>query len=111
MTDQGDARQLNMPDRGPQSMKGPNCWDCRHLMITWDVRKPYGCKLMGFKSKIIPSIEVLRTDGRFCGGFSAKTRPVSGDAPAQRPTQSVGNPSMRRDSDLLRPYTPVNLTT
>jgi hypothetical protein len=80
-------------------------------MITWDVRKPYGCKLMGFKSKIIPSIEVLRTDGRFCGGFSAKTRPVSGDVPAQRPTQSVGNPSMRRDSDLSRPYIPLNLTT
>jgi len=52
--------------------KGPNCWECRHLMITWDVRTPYGCKMMGFRSRYIPSLEVLRTDGRFCGGFSAK---------------------------------------
>ncbi len=111
MTDRGDARQPNAPDRGPQPTKGPNCWDCRHLMITWDVRKPYGCKLMGFKSKIIPSIEVLRTDGRYCGGFSAKTRPLSNHAPAQRPTQSVGNPSMRRDSDLSRPLISINLIT
>jgi hypothetical protein len=42
------------------------------MAITWDVRMPYGCKLMGFRSKVVPSIEVLRTDGRFCGGFSAK---------------------------------------
>ena len=42
------------------------------MAVTWDVRMPYGCKLMGFRSKVVPSIEVLRTDGRFCGGFSAK---------------------------------------
>jgi len=42
------------------------------MAITWDVRMPYGCKLMGFRSKVVPSIEVLRTDGRFCGGFSPK---------------------------------------
>jgi len=42
------------------------------MAITWDVRLPYACKLMGFRSKVVPSIEVLRTDGRFCGGFSAK---------------------------------------
>ena len=111
MTDRGDSRQTKAPERGPQPTKGPNCWECRHLMITWDVRKPYGCKLMGFKSKMIPSVEVLSIDGRFCGGFSAKVRPSSPDTPAQRPTQSVGNPSMRRDSDLLHPYTPINLIT
>jgi hypothetical protein len=48
------------------------------MAITWDVRMPYACKLMGFRSKVVPSIEVIRTDGRFCGGFSAKQ-------PAQRP--------------------------
>jgi len=42
------------------------------MAITWDVRMPYGCKLMGFRSKVVPSLEVLRTDGRFCGGFSPK---------------------------------------
>ena len=44
--------------------KGPNCWECRYMAITWDVRLPYGCKLMGFRSKVVPSLEVLRTDGR-----------------------------------------------
>ena len=52
--------------------KGPNCWECRYMAVTWDVRMPYGCKLMGFRSKVVPSLEVLRTDGRFCGGFSPK---------------------------------------
>jgi hypothetical protein len=56
----------------PPLPKGPNCWECRYMAVTWDVRMPYGCKLMGFRSKVVPSIEVLRTDGRFCGGFSAK---------------------------------------
>jgi len=42
------------------------------MAVTWDVRMPYGCKLMGFRSKVVPSLEVLRTDGRFCGGFSPK---------------------------------------
>jgi hypothetical protein len=45
------------------------------MSITWDVRMPYGCKLMGFRSKVTPSLEVLRTDGRHCGGFVAKPAP------------------------------------
>jgi hypothetical protein len=52
--------------------KGPNCWGCRHFQITWDTRMPYGCRLMGFKTKILPSIEVLRADGHFCLGFEEK---------------------------------------
>lgn len=80
-------------------------------MITWDVRKPYGCKFMGFKSKAIPSLEVLRNDGRFCGAFSAKPAPVSENKPTQRPTPSVGNPSKRRDSDFQSRYISINLIT
>jgi hypothetical protein len=37
---------------------------------------PYACKLLGFKSKALPAIEVLRIDGRVCQGFTAKTQPV-----------------------------------
>jgi len=33
---------------------------------------PYACKLLGFKSKALPAIEVLRIDGRVCQGFTAK---------------------------------------
>jgi len=52
--------------------KGPNCWQCRNFAITWDIKKPYGCNLMGFKSRLIPSIEVLRADGQTCRGFIPK---------------------------------------
>ncbi len=57
--------------------KGPNCWGCRHFQITWDTRMPYGCRLMGFKTKVLPSIEVLRADGHFCLGFEEKGSPRS----------------------------------
>jgi hypothetical protein len=93
------------------SKKGPNCWDCRFLVITWDVRMPYGCKLMGFRSKVIPSIEVLRTDGRYCSGFSAKPNTAKPQAAQTKPTQAVGNPSNRQDSDRRGPFTPINLIT
>jgi hypothetical protein len=89
--------------------KGPNCWDCRHLMITWDVRTPYGCKLMGFRSKYIPSIEVLRTDGRFCGGFSAKPVKNTVPDPKTKPTLAVGKTTKRRNTDPSRAFAPINL--
>ena len=64
-----------MPDNVPQPAKGPNCWECRYLAITWDPRMPYGCKLMGFRSRVIPSLEVLRTDGRFVVAFHPNPLP------------------------------------
>jgi hypothetical protein len=33
---------------------------------------PYACRLLGFKSKALPAIEVLRIDGRVCQGYTAK---------------------------------------
>ncbi len=88
--------------------KGPNCWECRYLAITWDLRLPYGCKLMGFRSKVIPSLEVLRTDGRFCGGFSPKpAKPV----PQKATKKPVGNSSQRRETDPRRPIYHINLIT
>ena len=65
----------------PSMEKGPNCWDCRFLGITWNPRMPYSCKLMGFRSRMIPSLEVLRADGMFCMGFMPKK--VIPIAPAQ----------------------------
>jgi len=103
-----NAKPNQLP--GQPQKKGPNCWDCRFLTITWDVRTPYGCKLMGFRSKVIPSLEVLRTDGRFCGGFSPKVD-TRKNKMAVKPTQAVGNPSNRQDSDRRGPFTPINLIT
>ena len=88
--------------------KGPNCWECRYMAITWDVRMPYGCKLMGFRSKVVPSLEVLRTDGRFCGGFSPKPSKPDAQKASKEP---VGNSSQRRETDPRRPITHINLIT
>ena len=104
---QGQTPQAADPAAGPN--KGPNCWDCRHLMITWDVRTPYGCKLMGFRSKYIPSIEVLRTDGRFCSGFTAKPAPMAVKTPKTKPTLAVGKTTNRRNTDPSTPFPQINL--
>ena len=78
------------------------------MAITWDVRMPYGCKLMGFRSKVVPSLEVLRTDGRFCGGFSPKPPRTDAQKVSKKP---VGNSSQRRETDPRRPFYRINVIT
>jgi hypothetical protein len=34
---------------------------------------PYACRAFGFKSKNIPSFEVLSADGRSCKAYNSKT--------------------------------------
>ena len=89
------------PQEGPE--RGPNCWECRYLMITWDTRMPYGCACMGFRSRVLPSIEVLRTDGRFCGGFQPKVKPGG--------PRDVETSTPRRETDHLKPFRGINLIT
>lgn len=50
----------------------PNCWRCRFFRITYLPATPYACGFMGFQSRVLPHIEVLRADGRPCQGFMAK---------------------------------------
>ncbi|MEI7737379.1 MAG: hypothetical protein WCJ99_01510 [Betaproteobacteria bacterium] len=52
----------------------PNCWQCEHFAISWDVQRPYSCRLMGFKSKSLPSSEVFKADGQACQCFYPKNR-------------------------------------
>ena len=52
--------------------KGPECLKCKFLKITYIPSTPYSCTLMGFKSRWLPSLEVLRTDGQFCMGFELR---------------------------------------
>ena len=59
-----------------ESSQTPNCWQCKHFAISWDGARPYSCKLMGFKSKAIPSLEVMRVDGQSCRGFTPKVAPL-----------------------------------
>lgn len=67
------------------SIKSPDCWQCRHFAISWDTRNPYSCKLMGFKSRMIPSFEVFRADGHPCRGFMAKVIPLQNLTVVDRP--------------------------
>jgi hypothetical protein len=60
------------PDSAHDPAKAPDCWQCRNFAISWDPRNPYHCKMMGFKSRMIPSFEVFRADGSHCRGFMPK---------------------------------------
>lgn len=53
-----------------------NCRYCQHFFVTWEPKTPYGCRVMGFKSKFMPSMEVFRNSGLPCQNFTAK-RPGS----------------------------------
>lgn len=62
-----------------------NCFQCAHFQITHDKRRPYGCNSMGFKSKVLPSIEVISVQGHSCLAFKAKAK----DRPIQKNQQAV----------------------
>jgi hypothetical protein len=57
--------------QGPE--RGPDCWKCQFLKITYLRETPYSCAFMGFRSQWLPSLEVLRADGDFCRGFQPKS--------------------------------------
>ena len=59
----------------PSHLDKVNCWQCKHFATSWDPKMPYSCKLLGFKSQILPSIQVMNTDGRPCLGFDPKSSP------------------------------------
>jgi len=84
---------------------GPNCWDCRYLRITWDNRRPYGCQYMGFESRILPCLEVMRADGRPCGAFVAKSAHQDRDGISK----PVDQTTQRQDSGRKPPFTGINL--
>ena len=59
----------------------PNCRNCRYFYITWDAKKPYGCRAMQFKSSVLPTIEVLEADGAVCISF--RKRKIEERAPSK----------------------------
>lgn len=48
------------------------CMNCAHYYVTYDMKFPYGCKIMGFKSKISPDAEILRMTGTPCQTFQRR---------------------------------------
>ena len=62
----------NIPTLATPKTQSVNCWQCRHFATSWDPALPYMCRLMGFKSKMLPSIQIVQLDGRPCQGFDLK---------------------------------------
>ena len=51
-----------------------NCFLCEHFYITYEKNYPYGCRIIGFKSKRLPSIDVYMNSDIDCALFSAKEK-------------------------------------
>jgi len=56
---------------------------------------PYACQRLGFKTHVMPAIEVLRIDGLPCQGFSPKQSTSTSVAPTLR----KGDPVVSSRSD------------
>jgi hypothetical protein len=59
---------------GAGSTARPNCLGCAHYFITYDASFPYGCKLLGIKSRRQPMLEVIEATGKPCHGFEPSPR-------------------------------------
>ena len=42
------------------------CFNCKHFFITHDRHRRWGCRIFGFKSRMIPSVEVFASTGMKC---------------------------------------------
>jgi hypothetical protein len=62
----------NIPILNEVGASRPDCWKCIYFKVSWDPTKPYACRMMGFKSRMLPSIEVRLADGNECRGFQSK---------------------------------------
>ncbi len=48
------------------------CRKCKFYYITWDTRRPHGCRAMNFKSRRPPSLVVRQNSGRECLRYTPK---------------------------------------
>ena len=51
------------------------CGACRHYFITHDPLHPYGCKVLGFKSKRTPALDVREASGTDCQSWQERAQP------------------------------------
>ncbi|MRR17292.1 MAG: uracil-DNA glycosylase [Deltaproteobacteria bacterium] len=51
-----------------------NCFFCENFLITREVGFPYGCRVMGFTSARMPSVDVYNASGKDCTLFVRKER-------------------------------------
>jgi len=52
-----------------------SCFNCLSFYITYELRFPYGCRAIGFKSARMPSQEVSASSGMVCQFYKAKQSP------------------------------------
>lgn len=52
----------------------PICIKCVHYFITYEIARPYGCRAMGFKSKINPARVVFESSGFECRLFAGRIK-------------------------------------
>jgi hypothetical protein len=53
-------------------MNKPDCYNCTYFFVTWQAHAPRGCKAFGFKTKNLPSMEVLKISGKDCVYYTPK---------------------------------------
>jgi hypothetical protein len=93
-----------MSNQEPDQRNKPDCWKCVYFKISWDPSKPYACQMMGFKSRMIPSLEVRLADGHDCRGFTPKQgKPHAVD--------SVGSVSSVSSKKLMSPMPRMTTTS
>lgn len=63
-----------MKDDGKEDANYINCFSCEHFFITYERKYPYGCRVIGFKSARMPSVDVYATSDMPCGLFQEKER-------------------------------------
>ncbi len=56
-----------------------DCFMCRHFYVTWDRNFPKGCRAMGFKTREMPSVTVLKSSGQECLRYEPKESPAKRD--------------------------------
>lgn len=52
----------------------PDCGCCVHYYITHEVSFPYACRVLGFKSKRKPHLDVLEASGERCLAYQPRRK-------------------------------------
>ena len=61
-----------------QSYRTIVCRKCQFYFVTWDQRRPHGCRAMNFMSRRPPSLVVRQNSGQDCLRYTPKEAPENG---------------------------------
>jgi len=64
-----------MDSTAPIPDQRPRCTACIHYYITHDLKFPYGCRALHFKSARQPVQDVIEASGQACLYYQAKITP------------------------------------